>query len=397
MAAAIGAIRAALQPCADDLDEDVLQYLKSILLDCKSVGEVVETAATFIPGFADNTEKQQQAMAVKLQKAMKDGGSGGCSSSSAVGAGGRRSKPGAGHGLASSSTGMVIDIKPGATEEEIWAAGAAAAAAVAAGAGSSTADNAGADGGDEENDELRPRSEFEVLLSRVEPVLVSELRSLFPHLSEQAAQFALGRNNNTVAAAAEYVLENDVEAELNDELEKEKKREVDTARRRAAADAEAARAKAATLKRFDEREDDSGKSYRPSIPKEMQTTYKKGEKVLKYLDGRPVYMRPGDKFFEVGCAGWLPVSERRDRSAFTTCLFLLSLRSRSRLYHDAAGAEAGVRDGALVEGEEEGARWLKPGLREVRCTAMSPRFARVRRGRPPIRLQHRSDSQDNRL
>ena len=53
---------------------------------------------------------------------------------------------------------------------------------------------------------------------------------------------------------------------------------------------------AAVLARYDEREDDAGVSYRPGLPREMVNGPGKKDRVMKWLDNRPVYVKANERF-----------------------------------------------------------------------------------------------------
>jgi hypothetical protein len=263
-------LRTALHPLAADLDAEVLEFLLGLLTEggappssADAAGEVI---ASFVPGYSELPAQQRYVVAARVVKAV-----GGTGPAAAVAAGNSSSKAPRPGGAGAGSGGPVDDTdssssSSSSSSDAVW--------------------------------ERAPSSELELLLAKARPELVAGLRGLFPHLSEEALRFALGRAGGDLPGAAEWALEHDAESEYRAEAERDEARAATAAARRASEAAAEARARRETLKKFDEREDDTGKLHRPGLPPEMLQTHKKGDRVMKYLDGRPVYVRPGEKFFE---------------------------------------------------------------------------------------------------
>ena len=151
-------------------------------------------------------------------------------------------------------------------------------------------------------------SEFEIVLASAGGAEASAqlpaLRALFPQLSDVHLRFALGSTggaSSSAERAAAFLLERGdgaVEAEVAAALAAQARRQGEEGRRRALDEARgAAQAKAAALARYDERPDDAGVVHRPSLPREMLEAPGKKDKVIKWLDGRPLHMKASEKFF----------------------------------------------------------------------------------------------------
>jgi hypothetical protein len=283
------ALRGALRPLADELDDGVLEFLGGELEGAGgSLESVAETLATFIPGYADAPTGERAAISRAVLKTLgkssssRGGGGGASSSSSSPGVRGATGSPA---GAGSSSSGEEEDSGADSGEEEAGGSDGGEGVAGSAGGGVLGAPP--------------PLSELAMLMAKVPPAAVASLRALFPALSPAAAAAALARTGGSnLELAAGYVLEHDVEAEVAAEEARQAERVAEAAAAARARAAAEARARAAALQRFDETPDDSGRRYAPTLPREMQKSFKKGEKVVKYLEGRPLFMRPTDKYYE---------------------------------------------------------------------------------------------------
>ena len=126
---------------------------------------------------------------------------------------------------------------------------------------------------------------------------------MFGSLSDEHLRYALGKTGGKSAElAAAFVLEREEEgggiaAEYDAVRAAAEARRAEESARRGAQEARAAaQAKAAAMARYDEREDDAGRRYRPSLPPEVAKELPKGTKVVKYLEGKPVHVRPSEKY-----------------------------------------------------------------------------------------------------
>jgi hypothetical protein len=130
------------------------------------------------------------------------------------------------------------------------------------------------------------------------------LCALLPQLSLEAACVVLERVGGGAGGAAEraaaWLLEGGaaLEAEVLSAAAAAAARRAAAAAARAAAEkdaeAAAAAAKKATLRRFHEVAEVAGKSHAPKVA--FEAAPKKGASVLRYVEGVPVHVRPGEKF-----------------------------------------------------------------------------------------------------
>lgn len=152
--------------------------------------------------------------------------------------------------------------------------------------------------------------------------LVSQLRSLFDHLSAEQCQFALRKQNSDLELAAAYTMEDSFEQEFR--LWHAARQRVAAASADAAASVSASGRRAehgavplhfreyggdeqaedmwavrsSVLRRFDETLDTRGKTYRPGLPAEMARTRRKGEKEVRYRDGESHHLPAGERFLD---------------------------------------------------------------------------------------------------
>jgi hypothetical protein len=132
----------------------------------------------------------------------------------------------------------------------------------------------------------------------------ASLSALLPQLSLEAACVALercgGAGGGDAARAAAWLLEGGprLEAEILAEAGATAERRAAAAAARAAAAEVEARAEGAarraTLRRFHEVANEAGKNHAPKVG--FEAAPKKGVSVLRFVDGVPVYVRPGEKF-----------------------------------------------------------------------------------------------------
>lgn len=253
------ALRSVLHPLASDIDDDVLTFVADALRGT-SGDDSVEVLCSYIPGYDGQTKAQQRTKAAAalmysrtpapVAPAGATGGGGG-----STGALDALAKQVAAASLEGSRPPRAVAAPP------VKAAAAHGASSIPAA--------------------LRPA--------------VRSLQALLPDLSDRAALYALLRcPSRSVEAAADYCLEHDVAAEVAEEGRRVEER----GRAGAAARAEEARAeddaRRRVLDRYDERPDDKEVVYRPGLPQGEKR--KKGEKVLAYVDGRAVFVKPGEKY-----------------------------------------------------------------------------------------------------
>jgi len=247
-------LRVALRPLADDIDDDVLCFLFEELstTETSSFSIIDDTLTTFIPLFVDQPTDRRRAIVQRTQMLFKKGLSE--STSTAVERSSSLKK--------NVSTSMVVD---------------------------------------KIDDDKRSKtvSELDILLLSVKPSDVTQLQALFPDVHEEHLRYAIastGGSSSCIEKAASFLLENDIETLIN-----EIKKDINQRDNAESALAKTIRlkeeqAKASLLSRYDEQVDDKDKRYRPTLPPEMLVTIPKGAKVVKYLDGKPIHLKPSEKF-----------------------------------------------------------------------------------------------------
>jgi len=249
-------LRVALRPLADDIDDDVLCFLFEELAnsttETSSFSIIDDTLTTFIPLFVDQPTDRRRAIVQRTQMLFKKGLSE--STSTAVERTSSLKK--------NVSISMVVD---------------------------------------KIDDDKRSKtvSELDILLLSVKPSDVTQLQALFPDVHEEHLRYAIastGGSSSCIEKAASFLLENDIETLIN-----EIKKDINQRHNAESALAKTIRlkedqAKASLLSRYDEQVDDKDKRYRPTLPPEMLVTLPKGSKVIKYLDGKPIHLKPSEKF-----------------------------------------------------------------------------------------------------
>lgn len=264
----MSALRAALSPLADSLDDDVIEYIKSMLAEVGSATEADDCLVAFLPGFEGLHAKRRKDF---VQRAMEAAGRAGAASPAAASAAAaapekeNRTRGGAGSKSGSSTE----ESSAGSSSGSGSGSGGASSAAAAASASGVPAKYRGG---------------------------VQHLRGLYPHLSDADAVFVLDKCEGNVETAAEYVLDHDVAGEVAEAAAADAARAAAEAERRTAEARADAAARARMLARFDEAPDDAGKRYAPTLPQEMLKTRKKGEKELKWVDGQRISVPAGQKF-----------------------------------------------------------------------------------------------------
>lgn len=250
-----GNIRSALHPLAKDIDADVLEYIASSAADIQTETDLIEHLSLYIPGFDELSKNQKSAKAKAVRLSL--------------------SAP------PSSAT-------DGPITTSILDSLAAQVAAASLGSHSTQqADSA-----------ARKQESQEKVVPPALRQAVDSLRGLLPHLSPSEAVYALGQCRGSVECAADYCCEHNVAALVQAEQAQEGERE----KAREAARAEEARAEEEARRRvkerYDEVEEDKGRRYTPTLPKDMGggQARKKGEKILAFIDNQPVYVRPGEKY-----------------------------------------------------------------------------------------------------
>ncbi len=249
-------LRVALRPLADDIDDDVLCFLFEELAnsttETSSFSIIDDTLTTFIPLFVDQPTDRRRAIVQRTQMLFKKGLSE--STSTAL----------------ERSTSLKKNVSTSMVVDKI-------------------------------DDDKRSKtvSELDILLLSVKPSDVTQLQALFPDVDEEHLRYAIaltGGSSSCIEKAASFLLENDIETLIN-----EIKKDINQRDNAESALAKTIRlkeeqAKAAALARYDEQVDDKDKRYRPTLPPEMLVTLPKGAKVIKYLDGKPIHLKPSEKF-----------------------------------------------------------------------------------------------------
>jgi hypothetical protein len=241
------ALRVALRPLADDIDDDVLSFLFDELSTTTTMSLIEDILLTFVPLFSDQTSDKRRAIAQKTQVLLRKELSECASASTVV----EKSTNSNNKNVSNSSSQLVERVVE-----------------------------------DRKSDSL---SETEII----------QLQALFPDVNEEHLKFALastGGASSSIEKAASFLLENDIET-----LIFHMKKDIDQRHSIKIAEAKAIRAKeeqakVSALARYDEQIDDKDKRYRPTLPPEMLVTLPKGAKVIKYLDGKPIHMKPSEKF-----------------------------------------------------------------------------------------------------
>jgi hypothetical protein len=125
------------------------------------------------------------------------------------------------------------------------------------------------------------------------------LRGLLSHLSLEQAAFAVRRHPASVDAAADYALGSAFDEDFAIAQRAGSARGAKAAQGAAGAgdrdgDGAGEDVRNLVLRRYDERPDVSDKRYRPGLPLEMLAgARKRGDKELRFLDGKAVFMRKG--------------------------------------------------------------------------------------------------------
>jgi hypothetical protein len=251
------ALRVALRPLADDIDDDVLSFLFDELSTTTTMSLIEDILLTFVPLFSDQTSDKRRAIAQKTQVLLRKELSECASASTVV----EKSTNSNNKNVSNSSSQLVERVVE-----------------------------------DRKSDSL---SETEILILSVKSSDIIQLQALFPDVNEEHLKFALastGGASSSIEKAASFLLENDIET-----LIFHMKKDIDQRHSIKIAEAKAIRAKeeqakVSALARYDEQIDDKDKRYRPTLPPEMLVTLPKGAKVIKYLDGKPIHMKPSEKF-----------------------------------------------------------------------------------------------------
>ena len=250
-------LRVALRPLADDIDDDVLCFLFEELAnsttETSSFSIIDDTLKTFSPLFADQPPDRRRAIVQRTQMLFK-------------------------RGLSESTLTAAVE-KSSSFKKNVSI--------------SMVVDKV------DDDERSKTLSEFDVLLLSIKPSDVTQLQALFPDVHEEHLRYAIastGGASSCIEKAASFLLENDIETLIN-----EIKKDINQRHNAESALAKANRvkedqAKAAALARYDEQVDDKDKRYRPTLPPEMLVTLPKGAKVVKYLDGKPIYLKPSEKF-----------------------------------------------------------------------------------------------------
>ena len=329
-------IKEAIRPLGQDIDDDVFDYLGTLIKETISTSSsnnnsiltiIEDICSTYIPGYIELSKNEQTRIANKLQNMKMLVSSSLSSSSSSKGESSTNTKTKS-DSSTTTNTKTIIPLNFSSlppVSDDIWNVSSPNASnniPISLNSLLNPQDllpeetnqtpelsipyNNNDDDNNTSDSDAEPFvSEIEILMKKVSSSQVSELQSLFPHLSDEISRYILGKvsitstNNATIiSSAAEYILEHpDTEKELTQIKEQETKQYQDRQKRRKEEYEKERKAKAILLHRYDEREDDSDKKFCPTIPKEMQRTYRKGEKVLKYLDGKIIHMKPGEKYF----------------------------------------------------------------------------------------------------
>lgn len=126
------------------------------------------------------------------------------------------------------------------------------------------------------------------------------LHSMFPGLPADAVRFALHSRGGNSDDAAAYMLEASFLAEWTAKVGRKVPLRVDSAVEppsttivTSSVDRDV---KARLLRRYDEQVDTSDKTYRPALPQDLIKNSHDGKRVLKYSEGKAVFVKPGERF-----------------------------------------------------------------------------------------------------
>lgn len=256
-----------MRPLADDIDDDVLCFLFEEITTSGSTSfsSIEETLLTYIPLFVELSTDQRRSIVQRTQALLKKE-------------------------LDTSSTTLLDDLNDSKKIQTIQTS-------------QNTIITSNSSGSDHFNiDDIHAitLSEAEILMLSAKTSDIPPLQALFPDLKEEHLRFALGSTggaSSTIEKAASFLLENDIESLVRDaKKEVDRRRSTEYAKAKALV-AKEEQVKASALARYDEQIDDKDKRYRPTLPPEMLVSHPKGAKVIKFLDGKAMYMKPSEKFF----------------------------------------------------------------------------------------------------
>jgi hypothetical protein len=252
-----------LRPLADDIDDDVLCFLFEEITTSGSTSfsSIEETLLTYIPLFVDLSTDHRRSIVQRTQALLKKESD-------------------------TSSTTLLDDLYDSKKIQTIQT--------------SQTSNSRGSDHFNKDDIHAVTLSEAEILMLSAKTSDIPPLQALFPDLKEEHLRFALGSTggaSSTIEKAASFLLENDIESLVRDaKKEVDRRRSTEYAKAKALV-AKEEQVKASALARYDEQIDDKDKRYRPTLPPEMLVSHPKGAKVIKFLDGKAIYMKPSEKFF----------------------------------------------------------------------------------------------------